>query len=364
MRKLLIAFGTRPEIIKLAPVILALRDYFDLKLIHTGQHKELAEPMLSLFGIKPDVDLSIMKPDQDLFSLSSTLFPKLENVLQEYQPDHVMVQGDTTTSFLTALAAFYKRIPVSHVEAGLRSRDLYNPFPEEMNRRQISQIARFHFAPTALNKKDLLNEGIAKDRVFVTGNTVIDAMNLILRSNDFEQSAPDILSETDDNDQFILLTAHRRENHGAPLIRILKAVGKLLDAKPNLKVICPVHPNPNVQEAIAKSGIKNERFTLIPPMDYLPFLHMLKSADLILTDSGGIQEEAAALGKSVLILRNETERQELIETGLGELVGSDVQKIVQRSRVMLEKNSRQKPLTVFGDGTAAEKIRKILIDQL
>lgn len=364
MKKLLIAFGTRPEIIKLAPVILSLKDDFDLKLVHTGQHRELAEPMLSLFGISPDIDLEIMKPNQDLFSLTSALLPKLSSVLGEYQPDHVLVQGDTSTSFLTALAAFYKRIPVSHVEAGLRSHDLYNPFPEEMNRKQISQIARFHFAPTALNKTDLLSEGISEKQIFVTGNTVVDALNLIISSDEFIQATPDILSKIKEDEKLIVLTAHRRENHGAPLVQVFEAIEELLDSRPDIKVIFPIHPNPNVKEALEKSGIHNSRLIQTQAMDYLPFLHVLKRADLILTDSGGIQEEAAVLGKPVLVLRNETERQELIEAGLGELTGTDKSKIVNRTKALLDSGIKHGSSIIFGDGTAAEKIRKILKDQL
>jgi UDP-N-acetylglucosamine 2-epimerase (non-hydrolysing) len=364
MKKLLIAFGTRPEIIKLAPVILELRDSYELKLLHTGQHREIADPMLSLFGISPDVDLEIMKTNQDLFSLTSNLLPKLSKVLDEYQPEHVMVQGDTSTSFLTALAAFYKRIPVSHVEAGLRSYDKYSPFPEEMNRRQISQIAQLHFAPTSINRNALVKEGISKEKIFVTGNTVIDALNMIIGSDDFSKSSPSILSEIEKDEKLILLTAHRRENHGAPLIQIFKAVEELLATQPDLKVIFPIHPNPNVKAALDKSGLNNTRMIQTHPMEYLPFLHVLKRADLILTDSGGIQEEATVLGKPVLILRNETERRELIEAGLGEIVGTDISKIVSRSKALLESTINHSTSNIFGDGKAAEKIHEILKDQL
>lgn len=364
MKKLLIAFGTRPEIIKLAPVILELRDDYKLILLHTGQHREIAEPMLSLFGITPDIDLGIMRKNQDLFSLTSDLLPKLSNVLDEYQPDHVMVQGDTSTSFLTALAAFYKRIPVSHVEAGLRSHDRYSPFPEEMNRRQISQIAQLHFAPTEVNKHNLLNEGISEEQIYVTGNTVIDALNLIIDSDEFAKSSPAILSEIKKDEKLILLTTHRRENHGAPLIQIFNAVEKLLANKTDLKVIFPIHPNPNIKAALDKSELNNSRLIQTPPMDYLPFLHVLNRTDLILTDSGGIQEEATVLGKPVLVLRNETERQELIEAGLGELVGTDISRIVSRSNALLESGIKHNSVNIFGDGTSAEKIHKILKDQL
>jgi|AntRauTorckE6833_2_1112554.scaffolds.fasta_scaffold00780_8 UDP-N-acetylglucosamine 2-epimerase (non-hydrolysing) len=364
MKKILIAFGTRPEVIKLAPVIKALKGDFELILLHSGQHRDLVEPMFSLFEITPDIDLKIMKPGQDLFSITAELLPKMKTSLEKYKPDYVMVQGDTTTSYLAALSAFYCKIPVLHVEAGLRSHNIYNPFPEEMNRKQISQLAHIHFAPTDLNKQDLLNEGLSENRIHVTGNTVIDALELIKSSETFNDASPKILSKVSSDEKLIVLTAHRRENHGEPLVSIFKAVDQLLQAIPDLKVIFPVHPNPKVKDAIEKTGINSERLIQTSPLEYLPFLHVLGRADLILTDSGGIQEEAAALGKPILVLRNETERHELIEAGLGELVGTDTAKIISRAIEILNSGSKLKPSNIFGDGTAAIKIRNILKDQL
>ncbi|MEX0723941.1 MAG: UDP-N-acetylglucosamine 2-epimerase (non-hydrolyzing) [Gracilimonas sp.] len=364
MKKILIAFGTRPEVIKLAPVIKALNDDFELILFHSGQHQDLVEPMFTLFGITPDIDLKIMKPGQDLFSITSELLPKLKTSLEKYQPDYVMVQGDTTTSYLAALSAFYSKIPVLHVEAGLRSHNIYNPFPEEMNRKQISQLSHIHFAPTELNKQNLLNECVQGNRIHVTGNTVVDALQLIKSSDAFKDATPEILSRVSSDEKLMVLTAHRRENHGEPLINIFKAVDQLLKTVLNLKVIFPVHPNPNVKHAIENAGVNSERFVQTSPLEYLPFLHVLGKADLILTDSGGIQEEAAALGKPILVLRNETERHELIEAGLGELVGTDKTKIIERAKEILKSENQLKPSNIFGDGTAAIKIRNILKDQL
>ncbi|MAL16354.1 MAG: UDP-N-acetylglucosamine 2-epimerase (non-hydrolyzing) [Balneola sp.] len=364
MKKVLIAFGTRPEVIKLAPVIKELKGNFELTVLHSGQHKELVNPMLSLFRIEPDINLNIMQPGQDLFELTQRLLPKLKDTLQEAEPDYVIVQGDTTTSYLTALAAFYKRIPVLHVEAGLRSHNPYNPFPEEMNRKQISHLAHHHFAPTQLNQKNLLDEGISSEQITVTGNTVIDAMEFIQSSKEYDTAQPDILSKIHSQDKLLVLTAHRRENHGKPLLDIFKAVNHLLESHQNLKVIFPAHPNPNIEKALLESGVQNERLLQTSPFDYLSFLHVLDRADVILSDSGGIQEEASALGKHVLVLRNETERQELIDSGLGTLVGTEFERIVSEVNDQLVSNSSQDKSSIFGDGKAAEKIREVLLNQL
>lgn len=365
MKHLLIAFGTRPEVIKLAPVILELKEHCRVTVLHTGQHKELVDPMLELFGIEPDINLKIMQPGQDLYDLTQNLLPKLRNVLNKTTPDHVIVQGDTSTSYLTALAAFYMKIPVLHVEAGLRSHNPYYPFPEEMNRKQITHLSSHHFAPTELNKTNLLREGISEGAITITGNTVIDALHSIKNSDAFKLSRPEVLSIIQPDDKLLILTAHRRENHGKPLQNIFEAVKDLLSSHETLKVIFPAHPNPAIQKALEEVGINNERYLQTAPFDYLSFLHILDRADLILTDSGGIQEEAASLGKPVLVLRGETERQELIESGLGELVGTDSSKILLRSSAYLA-NSGQAVSTfnIFGDGTAAQQIRKVILDQL
>jgi UDP-N-acetylglucosamine 2-epimerase (non-hydrolysing) len=364
MKTILIAFGTRPEVIKLAPVIKQLGDGFKVRVMHTGQHQDLVEPLLSIFDIQPDIELNIMQPGQDLFDLTQSLLPKLKVQLQFLKPDIVMVQGDTSTSYLTALAAYYLQIPVVHVEAGLRSHNPYYPFPEEMNRKQISHLARLHFAPTKRNKQNLLNEGIPDKNITITGNTVVDALRFIENTSGFEQIRPNILDQISSSDKLVLLTAHRRENHGQPLQNIFAAVKQLLAQHLGLKVIFPAHPNPNVQAAIEKSNITNSRFLKIAPVDYLPFLHILKRADLILSDSGGIQEEAAALGKPILVLREQTERQELIEAGLGVLVGANVQAILKEANAFLSNTDRITPTSIFGDGNAALKIKEALVGQL
>lgn len=364
MKRILIAFGTRPEVIKLAPVIKELKPHFEIRVLHSGQHMELVEPLLSLFNIETDYDLKIMKAGQDLFELTQNLLPKLKDTLELARPDYVMVQGDTTTSYLTALAAFYLKVPVIHVEAGLRSHNPYYPFPEEVNRKQISQLADFHFAPTSRNKKHLLDEGVSKDKVWVTGNTVIDALNQIKASEAFEQVKPEVLSGIGLKTKLVVLTAHRRENHGQPLIEVFKAVNDILSRHPECVVLFPAHPNPAVKEAVEQAGIKNERFIQGEPLSYLLFLKVLERADLILTDSGGIQEEAAALGKPILVLRNETERQELIDRGLGTLVGTDRDLIVEQAELLLTTSKPSKTSSVFGNGTAAQKIKEILQDQL
>ncbi|MCP9292788.1 non-hydrolyzing UDP-N-acetylglucosamine 2-epimerase [Gracilimonas sediminicola] len=364
MKKILIAFGTRPEVIKLAPVILELRESLNVTVLHTGQHKELVDPMLSLFDIQPDINLDIMKPNQDLFELTQSLLPKLKKVIEEIEPDFVMIQGDTTTSYLTALSSYYQKIPVLHVEAGLRSHNPYYPFPEEMNRRQITHLTHIHFAPTELNKKNLLKEGITEEAISVTGNTVIDALNSITKSKAFDHSAPDILYDVDDNQKLLVLTAHRRENHGKPLVNVFTAVKQLLASNDDLIVIFPAHPNPNVLAAIEQVEIKDERFKRTSPFDYLTFLHVLRRADLILTDSGGIQEEASALGKPVLVLRNETERQELIESGLGKLVGTDQKTIISEANAWLQSDNYPNASSVFGKGNAAAIIKEVIENQL
>lgn len=364
MKKILIAFGTRPEVIKLAPVIKELKSHFEIKVLHSGQHKELVEPLLDLFNINPDYNLEVMKHGQDLYELTQNLLPKLKEKLEQAAPDYVMVQGDTTTSYLTALSAFYQKIPVMHVEAGLRSNNPYYPFPEEMNRKQITQLTEFHFAPTSLNKKSLLQEGIPKEKIWVTGNTVIDALNLIRTSKAFLKAEPDVLSKVWPQNKLIVLTAHRRENHGKSMTAIFEAVREVLSNHPESVVLYPTHPNPAIQNAIQEAEINNERFIQSEPLSYLPFLKVLERADLILTDSGGIQEEAAALGKPILVLRNETERQELIDQGLGKLVGANTSVIIEEAKKILKDPQPSVTSSLFGDGTAAQKIKEILQNQL
>lgn len=364
MKNILIVFGTRPEIIKMAPVIHELKSVCNLKIMHTGQHKELAEPLFKLFNIQPDLDLEVMEKGQDLFDLTSKLLPLLRSSISDLNPDYVIVQGDTTSSYLAALSAFYLHIPVLHVEAGLRSHSLNEPFPEEMNRRQISNIASYHFAATELNRENLLKEGVDENRILVTGNTVVDALKWILDNRSVSNKILDGLTDLSKSQKKALLTVHRRENHGKPLKDILKAAEKLLEMFPDLNILMPVHPNPEVQDMVKDHGVNNSRFKTIPPVSYDDFVKIIQNSDLILTDSGGLQEEGAALGKKVFVLRNRTERQELIKSGLGELVGTDPKLIVERVSEFLRYPSDIKALNIFGDGKAAARIRDYILDQL
>lgn len=362
MKKIIVAFGTRPEIIKLAPVIqqLELHPEFKILKLHTGQHDQLAESMLDLFNIVPDIDFKSMSSTSDLFELTEFLLPKLKTLFLAEKPDVVIVQGDTTSSYLSALAAFYLSIPVYHVEAGLRSFDNTNPFPEEMNRKQIGVIASLHFAPTSVAKQNLLNEGIDSSTVFETGNTVIDALHQIKGSDQFTSSRPDLLDEISSDRQLILVTAHRRENQGKPLESIMKALVQILNNDASRIVLFPAHPNPTIREILNTKEFTHKRLRIIEPLDYLSFHHVLDRCDLVLTDSGGIQEEAAALGKQMLVLRRTTERQELVDSGFTKLVGSDTEQIVTEAEALLDNVSKKVVFNPYGNGNAAEKIVHII----
>jgi UDP-N-acetylglucosamine 2-epimerase (non-hydrolysing) len=365
----LFAFGTRPEAIKLAPLIKRLQEEkskFRVQICITAQHRQLLDMVLETFGIKPDFDLAIMREGQTLFDINVRILRGLEKLFRGKRPDLIFVQGDTTTAFVSALAAFYCQIPVAHIEAGLRTADKYAPFPEEMNRRLISQLTDYHFAPTPKAKENLLSEGIPKNRILVTGNTVIDALHLALRMN------PDVrvpvLERVNPKNRIILVTCHRRESFGKPFIRICSALAKLAERNRDIEIIYPVHPNPNIRIPAHKVLGNKERVHLIPPMDYLPFVHLLKHSYLILTDSGGIQEEAPGLGKPVLVLREKTERPEAIEAGTARLVGTNEKKIVEETENLLHSEKEyQKMARVknpFGDGKASERIRKFLLTRL
>ncbi len=362
MKKILVAFGTRPEVIKLAPVIEQLsEENVELRVLHTGQHDELADEMLSFFNIKPDYDLKIMKKDQDLFSLTSSLLESVKKVFIHEQPDAVIVQGDTASAYVCALAAFYLTIPVYHVEAGLRSHDLKNPFPEEMFRRQISVMASTHFAPTELAKNHLLSEGYDPGNIFLTGNTIIDALYAIINSGNYKKNKQLVPEK---NERFVLVTAHRRENHGEPLEQIMEALLLLLNDFEGFSVIFPAHPSPAVQSVVKDPKFFHERLKILPSLPYFDFLYLLEDADLVLTDSGGIQEEAAALGKNLVVLRSSTERQELVDTGFTKLVGTNTNSIVEESKRLLKQDKNKDTVAVYGDGTAAQKIVGILKNQL
>ncbi|XWN38229.1 MAG: UDP-N-acetylglucosamine 2-epimerase (non-hydrolyzing) [Balneola sp.] len=362
MKKIVVAFGTRPEIIKLAPLIQELEtaDNFNVLKVHTGQHDELAVDMLNVFGIVPDQNLKSMTSVSDLFELTEFLLPKLKQLFSSENPDAVIVQGDTTSAYLSSLAAFYLKIPVFHVEAGLRSFDNYNPFPEEVNRKQISTMASLHFAPTDISVQNLLREGIHESSVFNTGNTVIDALHHIRKTSHFRSSKPDVLKEVELSQKLILVTTHRRENLGKPLISILKGLIKILESDQSRLIMLPGHPNPKIQEILRSDEFRNKRLRIIDPMDYLSFQHLLERADLVLTDSGGIQEEAAALGKKLLVLRKTTERQELTESGYTKLVGSDSALISREADRKLKHSDSDMVYNPYGNGDSSKKITEII----
>ncbi len=363
-KKILVVVGTRPEAIKMAPVIGALKaaDWCDCRVLATAQHRQMLDQVLALFDIEPDIDLDIMRPGQSLPDLTARILTDVSRVLESESPDAVLVQGDTTTVMATALACFYRRIPVGHVEAGLRTGDLSNPFPEEMNRVVAGHLARWHFAPTEGSRDNLLREAIAGESIHVTGNTVIDAL-LEVSGRAADVALPVSL---DASQRLVLLTMHRRENFGEPLQQICAAVAELATRFPEVVFAAPVHPNPNVREVVhAKlDGIANIK--LIEPLDYLPFVAMMKRAHLILSDSGGVQEEAPALGKPVLVLRRETERPEAVAAGVVKLVGADRAAIVREASILLDDATAYagmaRGVSPYGDGCAAARICGVLRD--
>jgi UDP-N-acetylglucosamine 2-epimerase (non-hydrolysing) len=362
MKKILFVFGTRPEAIKLAPVIAAGRASNNLKvsICVTAQHRELLDEVLNVFNIIPDYDLNIMVPNQSLFYSTSHILIGLENVMKKELPDLVLVQGDTTTTFVASLSAYYLGIKVAHIEAGLRTEMKNEPFPEEMNRRCVSVLADFHFAPTPHAKMNLLKEGVKEDNIFVTGNTIVDALSYMLpiaRKKKISEISPVLEKEK----RKILVTAHRRENFGDGIKNICLGIKKLSEENKDIQFIFPVHPNPNVTESVKKilDG-NNNRVITIKPLDYLSFLRLMDSCYLFISDSGGIQEEAPSLRKPILILRNVTERPEVVEAGLGKIVGTDCEQIVREAQILIDNPDAyakmQSNVNPFGDGHAAEKI--------
>lgn len=361
-RKILCVVGTRPEAIKMAPVILALKQesWAEVRVLATAQHRHMLDQVLKVFGIEQDIDLDIMRPNQALTTLTARLLLDLDGVLLSEKPDVVLAQGDTTTVMAVALACFYHRIPFGHVEAGLRTWDMQNPFPEEMNRVIAGRLARWHFAPTESSRQNLLREGVSATDIVVTGNTVIDAL-LGVAKQDVE--LPVALDPTK---RLILVTAHRRENFGEPFERVCRALLTLLERNPDVQVLYPVHPNPNVRDAAHRLLGTHSRVVLCEPLDYLPFVAAMKRAYLILSDSGGVQEEAPALGKPVLVLRQETERPEAVQEGVVKLVGTDFNAIVSEAQRLLDDESAYRAMargvSPYGDGHAAERIVKVLKD--
>lgn len=363
-------FGTRPEAIKLAPVIAALRtspNMFETLVCSSGQHREMLVQALGTFGIEPDIDLGVMRVDQTLPDLTAQLVTSLGEAILKTRPDRVIVQGDTTTAFAAALAAYYARSPVAHVEAGLRSRDRYNPFPEEINRRLVSAIADIHFAPTESAALALTSEGISPASVHVTGNTIVDALlTLKARLNTPEGIAlvsPVIRGFEDDARRLILVTCHRRENFGEDLAAICRAVRRIALAHPDHYIVFPVHLNPNVRAQVMPMLAGMPNISLLEPVGYPEIIHLLSRAVLVLSDSGGLQEEAPSFGVPVLVLRKTTERPEGIKAGIAELVGADEQLIVDRTAAWLSQRNERGRIRVanpYGDGRASERIVEIL----
>lgn len=356
MPKVVCVVGTRPEAIKMAPVILALRQTgaYDVRVLATAQHRQLLDQVFQAFGIAADIDLDIMRPNQSLTTLTGRLMLALDEVLLAEKPDLVLAQGDTTTVMTMALGCFYHRIAFGHVEAGLRTGDLSNPFPEEMNRVVAGKLARWHFAPTEGSRQNLLREGVPDDTIVVTGNTVIDALLGAV------QRPAALPAGLDAGKRLLLLTAHRRENFGAPFERVCQAVLTLLERNPDVQLLYPVHPNPQVRDTAHRLLGTHPRAVLCAPLDYLPFVTAMKQAYLILTDSGGVQEEAPALGKPVLVLRHETERPEAVAEGVVRLVGTDPARIVQEAQTLLDDpqayRAMARGVSPYGDGHASGRI--------
>jgi len=376
MRKVFLIFGTRPEAIKLAPVIRQLRirnGKFKSVVCVTAQHRQMLDQVLNLFNIVPDYDLNIMTDNQDLYHITIKTMEMLQGVLRDEKPDIILVQGDTTTSFAASLGAFYFKIPLGHVEAGLRTYNKYSPFPEEKNRHLLSVLADFHFAPTSWARRNLLQEHVPEDRIWVTGNTVIDALMEVMNNQKAENKRKYLysyfkekwgLTLSNNNNRMILVTCHRRENFGEVLRNICFALKEIAENRPGVNIVYPVHLNPHIQKPVNKTLGAVPNIHLIDPLDYEHFVFLVDRSHLILTDSGGIQEEAPSLGKPVLVMRNVTERPEGIETGASKLVGIDKNKIVAETQHLLDDEQTYekmaKALNPYGDGRSAERIADIL----
>lgn len=356
--KVALIFGTRPEAIKMAPVYHTLRNSgVDVKIISTGQHKEMLYQVLDLFEIKPDYELEIMKEGQGLAELTSRLIEKVENVIKKEKFDFILVQGDTTSAFVGALVGFYNKIPVGHIEAGLRTGDMYSPFPEEANRKLIGNIAKVHFAPTDVNINNLLREGYNKENILKVGNTVIDALYWVKEN---KNSDLDRIKEKYNlkNKKYILMTMHRRENWGQPMREVLKGVRKYLEENKELYLVFPMHLNPTVRDVIREELNGFERKILINPLEYLEFISVMDGSHFIMTDSGGVQEEAPSLGKPTLVLRDTTERPEAIEAGTAKLIGTSSEEVYKYMKLLEGKlyEEMSKANNPYGDGKTSEKI--------
>lgn len=361
MKKVFLSFGTRPEAIKMCPLVkeLQTRENIETVVCVTGQHREMLDQVLEAFDVKPDYDLSIMKSKQTLFDVTINILDHMKEVLEKEQPDVVLVHGDTSTTFVTALACFYLQIPVGHVEAGLRTYDIYSPYPEEFNRQAVGIVANYHFSPTEMAKENLLKEGKNADDIYVTGNTAIDALKTTVR----EEYSHEQLEWVGDS-RLIMITAHRRENLGEPMRNMFKAIKRIVDEHEDIKVIYPIHMNPAVREAAKEILGNSDRVRIIEPLEVVDFHNFLGQSYMILTDSGGIQEEAPSLGKPVLVMRDTTERPEGVQAGTLKLVGTDEEKIYTSFKELLVDpkayEAMSKASNPYGDGFASKRIADIL----
>jgi UDP-N-acetylglucosamine 2-epimerase (non-hydrolysing) len=361
MKKIMVVFGTRPEAIKMCPLVKELksREKLETVVCVTGQHREMLDQVLEAFDVVPDYDLSIMKANQTLFDVTINILEKMKSILEEVKPDVVLVHGDTSTTFVTALACFYLQIPVGHVEAGLRTYNIYSPYPEEFNRQAVGIVAKYNFAPTDMSKDNLIKEGKDPSTIYVTGNTAIDALKTTVRE-DYSHPQLDWAADS----RLIMITAHRRENLGEPMRNMFRAIKRIVDEKPDIKVIYPIHMNPIVREAANEILGDNKRVRIIEPLEVLDFHNFLSRSYLILTDSGGIQEEAPSLGKPVLVMRDTTERPEGIAAGTLKLVGTDEEIIYQNFKLLLEDQVEYQKMSQasnpYGDGLASKRIADIL----
>ncbi len=365
MKKIMLVFGTRPEAIKMCPLVNELKTRKELETVVcvTGQHRQMLDQVLEAFQVEPDYDLSIMKDRQTLFDVTTNILNKIKEVLEKEKPNVVLVHGDTSTTFVTALACFYLQIPVGHVEAGLRTYNIYSPYPEEFNRQAVSIISQFNFAPTELSKNNLLKEGKKEETIFVTGNTAIDALKTTVRE---DYTHPDL--EWASDSRLIMITAHRRENLGEPMKHMFRAIRRVMDEHPDVKAIYPIHMNPVVREIADSILGDDERIRIIEPLEVLDFHNFLNRSYMILTDSGGIQEEAPSLGKPVLVMRDTTERPEGIAAGTLKLVGTEEETIYQNFKSLLENKDEYEKMSKasnpYGDGFACKRIADILEEKL
>lgn len=363
MKKIMLVFGTRPEAIKMCPLVNELKKHKEIKTIVcvTGQHRQMLDQVLKAFNVEPDYDLSIMKVKQTLFDVTTNILNKIKDVLEKTKPDVVLVHGDTSTTFVTALACYYMQIPVGHVEAGLRTYNIYSPYPEEFNRQAVGIIAKYHFAPTEMSKNNLLREGKKEEDIYVTGNTAIDALKTTVRQDYIH---PELTWASDS--KLIMLTAHRRENLGEPMHHMFRAIKRIVDEHEDVKVIYPIHMNPVVRQAAKEELGDCDRVHIIEPLEVLDFHNFLARSYMILTDSGGIQEEAPSLGKPVLVMRDTTERPEGIKAGTLKLVGTNEETIYQNFKTLLENKEEYEKMAhasnPYGNGTACEQIVWILKD--